>query len=77
MAEKNASPEDVLLKLSENVLLMAEALKGLRDQIQDLQDNLRDGAYSDGFDPEAFHKLTLDVADIERRTRNGQITLNH
>lgn len=57
-----------LITVNANVETIARKVE---EQFDDLHGCLRDGIYSEGFDPEAFHKLTLDVADIERRTRGN------
>ena len=43
----------------------------VKEKFEDLHGCLRDGIYSDGFDPEEFHRLRLDVTEIERRTREA------
>lgn len=55
-----------LVTVNKNVETLAH---NVGQQFDDLHGCLRDGIYSEGFDPEAFHRLALDVADIERRTR--------
>ena len=59
---------DAILRMTEVMEDWKGWLGQIHERIQDIELAMQDNA----IDPEEFRRLRLDVADIERRTREGQ-----
>jgi hypothetical protein len=67
--------ESTLEKLADAVLGMVAVMENWKVQLEQIHERLSDielAMQDNAIDPEEFRRLRLDVADIERRTREAQ-----
>ena len=63
------------MMLTDAIVRMTEVMEDWRDWLGQIHERIQDvelAMQANAIDPEEFRRLRLDVADIERRTREAQ-----